>query len=98
MTETQSEPLLGSGRSASLVGLPRSTLIVIHIARHSGRDSCQTFLSGTLRVNANLFQTDLCRNPGYRDVLSLPSLALDTRFPAGMTLLVYNDERSTWEP
>jgi hypothetical protein len=28
----------------------------------------------------------------------LPSLALDTRFPAGMTLLVYNDERRAWEP
>ena len=26
-----------------------------------------------------------CRNPGYMDVCSLPSLALDTRFPAGMT-------------
>jgi hypothetical protein len=32
--------------------------------------------------------------------LSLPSMALDTRFPAGMTssyILVYNDERTVWE-
>jgi hypothetical protein len=28
------------------------------------------------------------------DDLSLPSMALDTRFPASMTALVYNDERS----
>ena len=26
-----------------------------------------------------------CRNPRYRDVQRLPSLALDTHFPAGMT-------------
>jgi hypothetical protein len=30
-----------------------------------------------------------CRNPGYRDVLSLPSRALDTCFPAGMTTFVH---------
>ncbi|WP_340122358.1 hypothetical protein [Methylobacter svalbardensis] len=38
-----------------------------------------------------------CRNPDYMDVHSSPSMALDTRFPAGMTSylgLVYNDERS----
>ena len=40
------------------------------ISRHLGRDSCQAFLPGTLRVNANLFQTDLCRDPGYREVLA----------------------------
>jgi len=32
-----------------------------------------------------------CRNPSYMDVLRLPSMALDTRFPAGMTTLVYHD-------
>ena len=26
-----------------------------------------------------------CRNPDYKDVLNLPSMALDTRFPASMT-------------
>jgi len=42
-----------------------------------------------------------CRNPGYKDVLGLPSLALDTRFPAGMTAFVYNGMASmgtqNWE-
>ena len=48
-------------------------------------DSRQAILPDALRVNANLFQTDLCRNPGYKDVLNLPSMALDTRFLASMT-------------
>ncbi|MGR8953513.1 MAG: hypothetical protein ACU83V_14035 [Gammaproteobacteria bacterium] len=30
------------------------------------------------------------RNPGYRDVLSSPSMVLDTPFPAGMTIFGYN--------
>jgi hypothetical protein len=47
--------------------------------------SRQAILPDALRVNANLFQTDLCRNPGYMDVHSMPSMALDTRFPASMT-------------
>jgi len=49
-------------------------LIVIHKyheARHSGRDSHQAILPDALRVNANLFQTDLCRNPDYMDVFKL---------------------------
>ncbi len=35
-----------------------------------------------------------CRNLDYMDVYRLPSMALDTGFPAGMTayLIVYNDE------
>ena len=32
-------------------------------------DSRQAILPVALRVNANLFQTDLCRNPEYKDVL-----------------------------
>jgi hypothetical protein len=63
-------------------------LIVIHKSkntRHSGRDSRQAILPVALWVNANLFQTDLCRNPDSMDGLCLPSMALDTRFPAGMT-------------
>jgi hypothetical protein len=32
-------------------------------------DSRQAILPDTLRVNANLFQTDFCRYPGYRDVI-----------------------------
>jgi hypothetical protein len=47
-----------------------------------------------LRVNANLFQTDLCRNPDYKDVLNLPSMALDTRFPASMTDFIVSAESS----
>jgi hypothetical protein len=38
-----------------------------------------------------------CRNLGYMDVYRLPSMALDTGFPAGMTVyltFVYNDESS----
>jgi hypothetical protein len=36
-----------------------------------------------------------CRNLGYMDVYRLPSMELDTDFPAGMTvylIFVYNDE------
>ena len=32
-------------------------------------DSRQAIPPVALRVNANLFQTDLCRNPEYKDVL-----------------------------
>jgi hypothetical protein len=35
--------------------------------RHLGRDSHQAILPDALRVNANLFQTDLCRDPGAKD-------------------------------
>jgi hypothetical protein len=56
-------------------------------SRHSGMDSRQAILPDALRVNANLFQTDLCRNPGTGMYYARPSLALDTGFPAGMTIL-----------
>ncbi|MDD5319675.1 MAG: hypothetical protein PHD43_03485 [Methylococcales bacterium] len=39
--------------------------------RHSGRDSRQAILPDTLRVNANLLLTDLCRNPGSMDGFKL---------------------------
>jgi hypothetical protein len=42
-------------------------VITIFQDRHSGRDSHQAILPAALRVNANLFQTDLCRNPGSMD-------------------------------
>jgi len=35
--------------------------------RHPGRDSCQAILPDTLWVNANPFQTDLCRDPEAMD-------------------------------
>jgi hypothetical protein len=42
--------------------------------RHTGMDSHQAILPDALRVNANLFQTDLCRFPDTMDVMfiSLP--------------------------
>jgi hypothetical protein len=46
------------------------TLISYHlaeIARHAGMDSLRAILPGVLRINANPFQTDLCRN----DVLGI---------------------------
>ena len=43
------------------------------------------------------FTQALRGNPALKDDLSLPPLALDTRFPAGMTGLVHNDEHGTWE-
>ena len=76
--------------------------MVICTNRHPGRDSRQAILPVALRVNANLFQTDLCRNPEHRDVKlwpdiaiklwlygvgKSPSMALDTGIPAGMTVL-----------
>jgi hypothetical protein len=67
-------------------------MINIFQDRHSGMDSRQAILPDALRVNANLFQTDLCRNPGSMDGLSLPSMALDTRFPVGMTSLHKSDK------
>jgi hypothetical protein len=42
-------------------------MISIFQNRHSGMDSRQAILPVALRVNANLFQTDLCRNPDSMD-------------------------------
>jgi hypothetical protein len=39
--------------------------------RHSGMDSHQTILPDAFWVNTNLFQTDLCRNPGSMDGFKL---------------------------
>ena len=73
----------------------RQALIVIHKcheARHSGRLQAVCLAPSG---NANLFQ----KIAGIQDTwtyLNSPFMALDTRFPAGMTtpaLFVYNDER-----
>jgi hypothetical protein len=41
---------------------------VFHLlVRHPGMDLRQAILPNALRVNANLFQTDLCRGPEVRD-------------------------------
>jgi hypothetical protein len=42
-------------------------MITIFQDRLSGMDSRQAILPDALWVNANLFQTDLCRNPGSMD-------------------------------
>ena len=58
-------------RLGLLINQTNSTLsdymITIFPDRHSGMDSLRAFLPGALRVNANLLQTDLCRNPGSMD-------------------------------
>jgi hypothetical protein len=41
--------------------------MTIFYYRHSGMDSRQAILPDALRVNANLFPTDLCRNPVAMD-------------------------------
>ncbi|HEY5140729.1 MAG TPA: hypothetical protein VIJ25_15655 [Methylococcales bacterium] len=50
--------------------------------RHSGRDLLQA-IPDALRVNANLFQTDLCRNPGYMDVFKLAIHGTGYPLPGG---------------
>ncbi len=62
-------------------------MVALFQDRHSGMDSPQAILPGAHRVNATVFPTDLCRNPGTWTAMSLPSMALDIRFPAGMTNL-----------
>jgi len=41
--------------------------ISICATRHPGRDSLRAILPEALRVNANPFQTDLCRDPEAMD-------------------------------
>ena len=79
--------------------VPNSTLsdymITIFQDRHSGMDSHQAILPDALRVNANLFQTDLCRNPGYKDVFELAIHGTGYPLPGGYDdtcAFVYNDE------
>ena len=53
-------------KSLKLYRSHAGALIVMHKyfrARHPGRDSRQAILPDALWVNANLFQTDLCRDP-----------------------------------
>jgi hypothetical protein len=65
---------------------PRVALIVIHKfvkARHSGMDPLRAFLPGALRVNANPFQTDLCRNPDSMGEFELTIHGTGYPLPAG---------------
>ncbi len=43
----------------------------LKLSRHTVMDSHQAILPDALRVNADLFLTDLCRYPGRRDVKGL---------------------------
>jgi hypothetical protein len=52
-------------------------------SRHSGRDSRQAIPPAALRVNANLFQTDLCRNPDYMDVFKFAIHGTGYPLPGG---------------
>ena len=60
-------------------------------------DSRQAILPAALRVNANLFQTDLCRNPGYMGVFEITIPGIGYPLPGGYSsdLFVYNGERSS---
>jgi hypothetical protein len=51
--------------------------------RHSGMDSRQAILPAALRVNANLFLTDLCRNPGYMNVFEIAIPGAGYPLPGG---------------
>ena len=46
-------------------------------------DSRQAILPGALWVNANLFQTDLCRNPGSMDGFKLTIHGTGYPLPGG---------------
>jgi len=64
-------------------------MIYIFQNRHFGRDSRQAILPDALRVNANLFQTDLCRNPGYMEVFKLAIHGTGYPLPGGYDDLAY---------
>jgi len=53
-------------------------------------DSRQAFLPDALRVNANLFQTDLCRNPGSMDGFKLTIHGTGYPLPGEYDELTYN--------
>jgi hypothetical protein len=50
---------------------------------HSGMDSRQAILPDALRVNANPFQTDLCRNPVSMDGFKLAIHGTGYPLPGG---------------
>jgi hypothetical protein len=59
--------------------------------RHSGMDCRNPRLHGCHHKGGLWTEVEQRRSScrGYREVLSSPSMALDTRFPAGMTTFVY---------
>jgi hypothetical protein len=64
--------------------------ITIFQDRHSGMDSHQAILPDALWVNANLFQTDLCRNPGSMDGFELTIHGTGYPLPGGYDGLAHN--------
>jgi hypothetical protein len=63
-------------------------------------DSRQAILPDALWVNENLFQTDLCRNPGYMDVFEIAIPGTVYPLPGGyndIRAFVYIDERRAWD-
>ena len=52
-------------------------------------DSLRAFLPGALRVNANLFQTDLCRNLGSMDGFELTIHGTGYPLPGGYDELAH---------
>jgi hypothetical protein len=69
-------------------------MITMFQDRHSGMDSLRAFLPGALRVNANLFQTDLFRNPGSMDGFELTIHGAGYPLPGGYDDLEYNLTKS----
>jgi len=65
-------------------------MITIFKDRHSGMDSHQAILPDALRVNANLFQTDLFRNPDSMDGFQLTIHGTGYPFPGGYDELAHN--------
>ena len=65
-------------------------MITIFQDRHSRMDSHQAILPDALRVNANLFQTDLCRNPGSMDGFEFTLHGTGYPLPGGYDGLVHN--------
>ena len=65
-------------------------MITIFHDRHSGMDSHQAILPDALRVNANLFQTYLCRNPDSMDGFELTIHGTGYPLPGGYDGLVHN--------
>jgi hypothetical protein len=68
-------------------------MVTIFQDRHSGMDSRQAILPDALRVNANLFQTDLCRNPGSRDGFELAIHGAGYPLPGGYDELTHNSDK-----
>jgi len=65
-------------------------MIYIFQDRHSGMDSRQAILPDALRVNANLFQTDLCRYPGSMDGFELAIHGTGYPLPGGYDEVAHN--------